>query len=87
MLANQATTFAIIFLGVPIFILVMLVPALLELRKPKDAGPRRIKDYTFSANMAIEEILTTNLEEKHSVDQTHVMSIGNAISVLMNIEA
>ena len=86
MLLNQATEFVIICFGVSVFIFVMLIPALLELKTPKDAGPRRIKNYTFSANMAIEEILTTNLEEKHGVDQMHVKNIGNAISVLMNIE-
>jgi hypothetical protein len=86
MLPDPTLTFVIIFLGVSMFIFVMLVPAILELKTPKDAGPRMIKDYTFPVNLAIEEILITNLEERHGFDQTCIKNIVDAINVLPNIE-
>lgn len=35
--------FALAALFIPLFLCFMFVPALIELRKPKDAGPRSIK--------------------------------------------
>jgi hypothetical protein len=86
MLPNLALTFVIISLGVSIFIIIMLLPAFLELKKPKDAGPRMIKDYTFTANLVTKEILIVNLEEKQEFDQTLVKKIVDVINALPNLE-
>jgi len=71
----------ILVLGTAIFILLLFLPPLLELKKPKDAGPRMISDYSFSASFPI-----VNLEEKHGFDQALAKKIVDAISVLPNLE-
>ena len=81
MLPNPSPTFIMLLLGTLVFILIMFLPALLELKKPRDAGPRMINDYSFSANFPI-----ANLEEKQGLDQTLVTKIIDAISVLPNLE-
>lgn len=86
MLPNPTLTFVILGLGILILILIMVLPALFELRMPKDAGPRMIKDYSFPTNLAIKEILILNLEEKQGFDQTLVKNIVDAINVLPNLE-
>lgn len=86
MLPNPTLTFMILGLGVLIFILIMFLPALFELKMPKDAGPRMIKDYTLPANLAIKEVLIANLEEKQGLDQILVNNILDAINVLPNLE-
>jgi hypothetical protein len=86
MLPNPTLTFTILGLGVLIFILIMLLPALFELKMPRDAGPRMIKDYNFPANLAIKEILIADLEEKHGFDQILVKNMVDAINVLPNLE-
>jgi hypothetical protein len=42
MSSEMSPLFVTIALGTPIFILVMFLPTLVELKKPKDAGPRLI---------------------------------------------
>jgi len=86
MLPNPTLTPIILGLGVLIFILIMLLPALFELKMHKDAGPRMIKDYSFPTNLTIEEILIANLEEKQGFDQILVKNIVDAINVLPNLE-
>jgi hypothetical protein len=86
MLPNPTLTFIILSLGVLIFILIMFLPALFELRMPKDAGPRMIKDYGFPTNLAIKEVLIANLEEKQGLDKILVKNIMDAINVLPNLE-
>jgi hypothetical protein len=86
MLPNPTSTFIMLGLGVLTFILIMLLPALFELKMPKDAGPRMIKDYTLPVNLATKEVLITNLEEKQGLEQILVKNIMDAISVLPNLE-
>jgi hypothetical protein len=42
--ADQDSVYLLIFLVIVIaaFLIILLLPAILELRKPKDAGPRKI---------------------------------------------
>jgi len=44
MIPNLTSIIVILILGIPILILIMLLPALLELKKPKDGGPRMIME-------------------------------------------
>jgi hypothetical protein len=81
MLPNPNPTFIMLLVGTVSFILIMFLPALFELKKPKDAGPRMISDYSFSANLPI-----ACLEEKEGLDQALVTKIIDVISVLPNLE-
>ncbi len=65
----ESATIAIVC-GVPILMLAMLFPAVLELRKPRDAGPRLILPEwveVFSPRVD-EPVVLYNLEEKLDLD-------------------
>ena len=82
------TTFIIMILGVLSFIFITLLPALLELKRPKDAGPRLIiNDVPVLQPQMRESILIVNVEEDHRLDQTLVKKIADIIAVLPNLEA
>jgi hypothetical protein len=75
-----------ITLGVSTFVLIILLPAILERKKPKDAGPRMVKDYTFTANLVTKEAPIVNLEEKQEFDQTLIKKTVDAINTLPSLE-
>jgi len=79
-------TFVLIILGVSTFIFIMLLPALLELKKPKDAGPRMIMGQTFFRQPEIRNVLIVNIEEEQGFDQMLVEKIANVMVVLPNLE-
>jgi hypothetical protein len=84
------TTVAILLFGVSVCIFVMLLPALLELKKPKDAGPRRIMDdITINQHSQRRGMipLASIEEEKFRLDQTLVKKIAEVIAFLPNLEA
>jgi hypothetical protein len=82
------TTFILLILGVSTFIFITLLPALLELKRPKDAGPRLImNDVPVLQPQVREGILIVNVEEDHIFDQTLVKKIADIIAVLPNLEA
>jgi len=82
MLPNPTLTTFILIIGVSVFSFIMLLPALLELKKPKDAGPRRIADKL----PGVQPILIVNLEEDYKFDQRLAAKILNVIAVLPNLE-
>lgn len=83
------TTLIMLCFGVLIFIFIMLLPALLELKKPKDAGPRMmLNDVPVLQQLQIvQKIPITNMEEDLGFDQVAVKNIANVIAMLPNLEA
>jgi len=83
------TAFITLILGVSTFIFIMLLPALLELKRPKDAGPRAIMDNTSTIQSQIREktILIVNVEEEQGFDQALIKKISDIIAVLPSLEA
>lgn len=73
------------FLGVVIFILVMFLPALLELRKPKDAGPRRIEEDVVLSKYQVPLASIERIVESDA-DLTVLKKVANILSVLPNLE-
>lgn len=68
--------------------LIMLLPALLELKRPKDAGPRVIMDNILLVHSQTRKTtLMVNLEEEQKFDQTLTKKIADVISVLPNLES
>lgn len=66
------------------FILIMLLPALFELKKPRDAGPRKIMDEVVAGPPRIE---ITSMEKDAEVSQDLLRKVSAVISVLPNLEA
>jgi len=80
------TTFIMLMLGVSTFIFIMLLPALLELKRPKDAGPRIIVDDAHFTQLKIRSMPIVNVEEEQRFDQVLVKKIADIIAVLPNLE-
>jgi len=84
------TTLMMLIFGVSTFIFIMFLPALLELKKPRDAGRRIIMDDVIIAQRfrAREIFPLANIEkEKFGLDQTIVKRITDIVSFLPNLEA
>ena len=66
------------------FILIMLLPALFELKKPQDAGPRKIMEEIAAGPPRIE---ISSMEKDVEVNQDLLRKVSAVISVLPNLEA
>ena len=89
MMLNPTLTMLIMLcFGVLIFVFIMLLPALLELKKPKDAGPRTmLNDVTVLQQLQVmQKISIANMEEDLAFDQMAVKKIANVIAMLPNLE-
>ncbi len=63
----------VIVCGVPILMLAMLFPAVLELRKPRDSGPRLIVPELVEVFMSpvVKPVALFNLEERLDLNVSH----------------
>jgi hypothetical protein len=80
------TTFISLILGLLAFIFIMFLPALLELKKPKDAGPRIIIDCALLISPKTRNALIANIEEEQRLDRALAKKIADIIAVLPNME-
>ncbi|MEM2971180.1 MAG: hypothetical protein QW270_01985 [Candidatus Bathyarchaeia archaeon] len=83
MISNSIPTFIWLTIGILTFLFIMFLPSLIELKKPKDAGPRIIIDYTFDTQP--KNVWITDIEEQE-FDQTSTKKLVDIISFLPNIE-
>jgi len=90
MIPNPNPTMVITLLfGVSVLVFIMLLPALLELKRPRDSGPRTIMDDA----PIIQHLKTRRMiplesieEEKFRLDQTILKKIADVIAVLPTLE-
>ena len=82
-MAPNPITFIVLFLGVSTFMLIMLLPAFLELKKPRDAGPRAIMNNII----LIPQLPVIMEDEKIVLDQALRQKIASIIAFLPNLEA
>lgn len=80
------TTFIALVLGGSTFIFIMLLPAILELKRPKDAGPRMITDDAHFLQPRIRSMPIANVEEDQRFDQILIKKIADVIATLPNLE-
>jgi hypothetical protein len=81
------TTIMLLTIGVSTLIFIMLLPSLLELKKPKDAGPRIIIGYTYDMQTLWKVSMPImDVEEERVFDKTLAKRIVDIISVLPNLE-
>jgi hypothetical protein len=85
MLSDSAPIITLI-LGVATFILIMFLPALLELKKPRDAGPRMIMNDVAARQLQQEMKPLPRIEDEISIDQVLVKKIADIIATLPNLE-
>lgn len=63
--------------------LILFLPAFIELKKPKDGGPRMI---THLDRANVSRISIANMEEEQSFDGALLMKIASLVSVIPNLE-
>ena len=84
--SSALISFAELVLGVSVFIFIMLLPALLELKKPSDAGPRMIMDYVGSVQLPLQIAALEESEDKPNLDKAILKKVADLIAVLPNLE-
>jgi hypothetical protein len=81
------TTFILLILGVSASILLMLLPAIYELKKPRDAGPRRfMNEIPIIQAKVVKTMLIANMEEDYKFGQQPLRKILDIIAILPNLE-
>jgi hypothetical protein len=78
------TSTAMMLLEIVLVTLVMFLPALVELRRPKDAGPRRISE-DFGQPFP-QKLASMERTEQYKIDKALAKKILEIISVLPNLE-
>lgn len=66
--------------------LLMYLPAIIELRKPKDSGPRLINDNIAKIKISALEIPIANIEEEQKFDDQLTISIASFFFPIPNLE-
>ena len=87
MIPNLTAVIAILLVTAPILILIMFLPAFLELKKPKDDGPRMIMGSIPEVNMRITHLIPiTNIEDEQKFDSSLIQTMAKSIEVLPSLE-
>jgi hypothetical protein len=87
MIPNPISTSLILIVGTPILVIIMFLPALLELRKPRDAGPRIIMEDVQGRLVGLSGVAVIgNIEDEHRFDRSLLPRLLNAIEVLPCLE-
>jgi hypothetical protein len=68
-------------------ILLMFLPAIIELKKPKDAGPRLIIENFAKIGLSTLKIQIINIEDDWKLDIQSTMKIASFLHVIPNLEA
>ena len=88
MIVDANSIFTVSMLCAPFLLIFMLLPTLLELKKPKDAGPRLIMA-KVSISVLTQEIKINSIidiEEKCQLDTKLLPLISRAFNVLPDLE-
>ncbi len=83
--ALSLTDIVTIFLGVSTFLLVSLLPAIVELKRPKDKGPRTMPGTILAGTQTVSKSLK-GMEEETGFDRVLAGKIAGLISILPNLE-
>ena len=87
MIPNLTSIIAILILGTTTLILIMLLPALLELKKPKDGGPRMILDNISEVQIQIMRMIPiASIEDEQKFDSALIQPLAKIIEVLPSLE-
>jgi hypothetical protein len=78
--------FVTIFFGVVTFILVMSLPAFLELKKSRDPKPRRSEE-SFASRKYEVQLTSIERSEEIETDMDLMKKMSNVLSALPNLEA
>ena len=86
MIPNLAETI-IIIAATPALILLMFLPAFLELKKPKDWGPRMIPMENSAINLFMTRFVSiANIEDEQKFDGSLIQKMAKIVDVLPSLE-
>jgi len=87
MIPNLTSMIIILIVATPILIFIMFLPALLELKKPKDRGPRMIMGSIPEVKTrTVHVIRIVNIEKEQKFDISLIRTMAKIIEVLPNLE-
>jgi hypothetical protein len=87
MIPNLTQTILIVVLGTPILFLIMSLPALLELKNPKDSGPRMIMDKVPEFHVQPRLfVVIANIEGEVKFESSLIPRLSKVIEVLPSLE-
>ena len=81
------TAIIIIMVTTPALILITFLPAFIELKKPKDGGPRMITAEIPEVNVIITHFISiANIEDEQKFDSSLIQTMAKSIEVLPSLE-
>ena len=87
MIPNLTSIITILIVATPILILITFLPAFLELKKPKDGGPRMIMESIPEVKTrTMHFIQIANIEKEQKFDVSLIQTMAKIIEVLPNLE-
>ncbi len=86
MIQNPNTLIGVLIATTTIIITLLFLPALIELKKPKDAGPRIINDTVPKIRTTKLEILIIDIEEEQKFTYQSTIKTASSLSTLANLE-
>jgi len=87
MIPNLTSIITILIVATPILILITFLPTFLELKKPKDGGPRMImRSIPEVKTRTVHAIHIANIEKEQKFDISLIQTMAKIIEVLPNLE-
>ena len=83
---NPNILIATLIITTVIVIILFFLPALIELKKPKDAGPRLIDDNIPKIRISSLKVTITDLEEEQKFIHQSTIKIADVLYTLLNLE-
>ena len=77
---------AIILILAPVLILILFLPAIIELKKPKDRGPRMIMEVPEVTRSLVHVIPIANMEREQKFDSSLIQTMAKITAFLPSLE-
>jgi hypothetical protein len=87
MIPDLNSVITILLLGTPALILIVFLPAIIELKKPKDCGPRMITDQVPNGGLTTAAMFhLVNIDEDQKFTRSLFKRLAKIIEFLPNLE-
>jgi len=86
MIQNSDSLIATLIATTAITIVLFFLPALIELKSPKDAGPRLINDNIPKIRISVLKFLIADIEEEQKFTYQSTTKTADSLYVLLNLE-
>jgi len=86
MIPDPNSLIATLIATTAIIIVLFFLPALIELKKPKDAGPRLINDNIPKIRISTLKVPLTDIEEEQKFTYQSPINIADSLYTLANLE-